>query len=1031
MQHREEGRERILHRLKEDLVGPFEENEVLSDLPSDRYLTGILFPQGSRVSDDENEKIGVDEDDKSDSTTDETTALGRQFRPSSAGLSFSVRSRGGVPHIDISITCARYVRDEEESTWQRTQLTATIDDFELARDVEPVDLGDHGIPGLQLHFRVAPHEDMLLVTAVLVNSYVTSEDESRIDAEMKTFFQTGLSVEAGTRTALCSRPSRINSGSEDADVSRLIYRKAREYASGHTCSATWETEDGEVTAVRTTWIPEVEVPMTSADGDEVFQRLREMDQLKPFSPRWLAEAEAAELVQALRLVPETYCAWLEDERQKLGDLPGELVQVAESNLQACHDCAARMHQSIDMINERDEVRRAFQLSNRAIILQHAWSSGKTCEDADFLWRPFQLAFQLLSLASLADGDHPDRQTMDLLWFPTGGGKTEAYLGLTAFLLFLRRLESQHRRDGAGVAVFMRYTLRLLTIQQFERASRLISACEYIRAVEDVDGDLGEDQFSIGLWIGGSTPKGVANIDDVEFKDEYGGDPRQLEKCPVCNMKTLEWFKQRSPAAVRVRCENPECPYGSRHADLPVWTVDEDIYREQPSLVIGTIDKFAQITRNSDTGVLFGIDTTHRPPDLIIQDELHLISGPLGTIAGLYEIAIDELCGRDGHRPKVIGSTATIRQAHEQVAALFDRDTAQFPPPCIDADNSCFAVVDKESPGRRYVGVTTAGRSAKFALQAASASSLQSAMDPDIPDNLRDYYTTLVAYFNSLRELGGALTLMQDDVNASINEYAGRRDEDRRKIDPPEELTSRVDSSDIPKKLKELETSFLEDGSIDVVLATNMISVGMDIDRLALMIVNGQPKSISEYIQSTSRVGRSYGPGLITVLFNNAKVRDRSHYETFSTWHQTLYREVEPTSVTPFAPRALDRAVHAVLVALVRHTIPERKGDPNLSRDDAEEARRLAEIIIERAREVDQREEGTVRKALEHFVDQWERRSGGLKHYWNDWSSDSLLKSAERAAAEGAIASFGGPFATPNSMRTVEPGTPYILAERLR
>src|SRR5690606_32244183 len=193
------------------------------------------------------------------------------------------------------------------------------------------------------------------------------------------------------------------------------------------------------------------------------------------------------------------------------------------------------------------------------------------------------------------------------------------------------------------------------------------------------------------------------------------------------------------------------------------------------LLIGTIDKFAQIVRRKEVNALFGLNGG-TPPDLVLQDELHLISGPLGTIAGLYEVAIDRMFGSGGAHPKIIGSTATIRRASEQVSALFNRKTAQFPPPCLDATDSAFAIVDQNAPGRLYAGITTAGRSAKFTLQPVAASLLQSAFGGTADDKSRDPYWTLVSYFNSLRELGGALVLMQDDVNDSLALLAERRGE---------------------------------------------------------------------------------------------------------------------------------------------------------------------------------------------------------------------------------------------------------------
>jgi superfamily II DNA or RNA helicase len=472
--------------------------------------------------------------------------------------------------------------------------------------------------------------------------------------------------------------------------------------------------------------------------------------------------------------------------------------------------------------------------------------------------------------------------------------------------------------------------------------------------------------------------------------------------------------------------------------LPVWTIDEEIYRQTPSLLIGTVDKFAQIVRKLETGVLFGHGTIHSPPDLIIQDELHLISGPLGSMAGIYEVAIDELCRSDSGLPKIIGSTATIRRADEQIRALFDRNTYQFPTPGIDATNSGFAVVDVASPGRLYVGLTTAGRSATYMLQALIASLVQSATEAGASLEERDHYWTLVAYFNSLRELGRALVLMQDDVPVSVGQYAGRRNECARRIQAPAELTSRVPSYEIRDMLQRLNTPATDPEAVDLLVASNMISVGMDIPRLGLMVVNAQPKTISEYIQATSRVGRGAVPGLVVTMYNSMRVRDRSHFETFETWHRTLYRDVEASSVTPFASRAQDKALHAVLVALVRHTIPGMARRPIFNDLTRGEAERILSVIEQRVLRVDASERTSVSQKLQELLRQWESRRD-LETYWDDYDRRaSLMMSAEQFAAkadvdpdldqEGARMAL---WPTPNSMREVEPGAPFILRNVLR
>jgi len=617
--------------------------------------------------------------------------------------------------------------------------------------------------------------------------------------------------------------------------------------------------------------------------------------------------------------------------------------------------------------------------------------------------------------------------MDLLWFPTGGGKTEAYLALVALVMFHRRLRAPDAPDaGAGVCAIMRYTLRLLTVQQFERAARMVVSCENIRRRAAAGGDrsLGTVPFAIGLWVGNdATPGTVADARTAEKRHLA----RQLTRCPACQRSELLWDADPAGDYIVV-CEAAGCPLSG--TPLPVHTIDELVYRHMPSLVIGTVDKFAQIVRKSETSAILG--GAGSSPDLVIQDELHLISGPLGTIMGIYESAIDAICARDGLPPKIIGSTATIRRARDQVLRLFDRSVAQFPPPGIDWRDSCFAVVDPAVPGRLYAGLTTAGRSPKFTLQALCAALLQRASEPVLGDAARDPFWTLLVYFNSMRELGGAHVMMLDDVNDSIGIYAGSHGlAPRSRIEEPLELTSRVPSSEIPGILARLEVRY-PDQDVSVVLATNMISVGVDIPRLGLMVINGQPKSMAEYIQATSRVGRRDVPGLIVTVYNAGRARDRAHYELFRTWHQALYREVEAASVTPFAPRARDRALHAALVALARHLIPGMRENPVLSASRREVLERLVLRLHERVESVEPGETDETVAEIRALLDRWEAR-GDLRDYWNDHGPGrSLLVSAEVAAARAATegAWQGAALPTLNSMREVEASVRFRLAERL-
>lgn len=1038
-------RDTMLDRLNQDLVGPHKEDEVLDSRPSDVYLTGILWPRETRISAEEDERLGfsgVEESETGGGGEEEVGSLAGMIRPCSAGLSFAARGTRERAELDVLIHFATYEPvasidpDSGRPEWHRRPYCITL--HGLALDSEPpfIGLGPHGAPpGIKLHVRTAPWSGGTLATATLLNYAEPDGDASRDEIERLTLFQVRVEIRPRKGTVLVARPSRGAVLDEDDRSAALLYRNAREFATGHTCAIEWKPAPDPNTAsmVATSWIPTATVPATSSTGHNVFSVSPSNGKHKPLLVRGLATAGTDELAVALQFIPDAYDTWLNSREDEALSLPEHLQEQARKNIAVCREVHDRLVAGATCIATDTFMSRAFRLANLAMDLQHGWSPERA-KLGPLEWRPFQLGFMLLAGASVADRGHPDRRIMDLLWFPTGGGKTEAYLALIAFLAFYRRLSAGDTPDvGAGVAAIMRYTLRLLTTQQFTRAASVMLACEAIRRGRISDAgvarhELGRSPFSIGLWVGGeAVPNSVQDAAAALSGAPDQPTPKQLVHCPACR-RQLVWQHNERAKMITVRCENEDCLLFDPKAPLPVWTVDEDVYRNKPTLLIGTIDKFVQIVRRKEINSLFGLNMG-RPPDLILQDELHLISGPLGTVAGLYETAIDQMFSSDGYHPKIIGSTATIRRASEQVSSLFDRKTAQFPPPCLDALDSAFAVVDSDVPGRLYAGITTAGRSAKFTLQAVAASLLQSAVSGILDDQGRDPYWTLVSYFNSLRELGGALVLMQDDVNDTLALLAQRRAEAPRHPEIVEELTSRRTQAEVRDMLDRLAVPAIAGGALDVVLATNMVSVGVDISRLGLMLVNGQPKSTAEYIQATSRVGRGGVPGLIVSVLNNAKARDRSHYESFPTWHETLYRDVEPTSVTPFAPRARDRALHAVLVALVRHLVDGMLERPTLDENAVVAANDLIDNIVQRSASVDPHEAVAVRRELERCLHTWGIRAP--RSYWSRHVSTSLLQDAERAATLRAIGRLpGDAWPTLNNMRSVEASTRFRLAERL-
>jgi ATP-dependent helicase YprA (DUF1998 family) len=409
--------------------------------------------------------------------------------------------------------------------------------------------------------------------------------------------------------------------------------------------------------------------------------------------------------------------------------------------------------------------------------------------------------------------------------------------------------------------------------------------------------------------------------------------------------------------------------GCEFADgLPVHVVDETIYMERPTLIIATADKFAGLPWKPEIGNLFNHFSPEPPPELIIQDELHLISGPLGTLAGLYETAVDLI----GHRPKVVASTATIRRAVDQGLALFDRQVEQFPPSGLDARDSYFSVEAPPSrkASRLYVGLMAPATSQTSLMVRVYAALLHHAQAIEGEDEVRDAYWTLLGYFNSLRLLGGAKLQVQDDVNDRLDLLSESLGQARRDIGRDIELTSREPSSAIPGHLQDMATPYPD--ALGVILATNMISVGVDVDRLGLMVVMGQPQSTSEYIQATSRVGRRW-PGLVVTLFNGARSRDRSHYENFTSYHSAIYRQVEATSVTPFSARARDRGLHAIIVGLARLMIPmaRPKEAAALIADFEGELGVICDQILARVERVaGQAERDMTDKQIKEIIAQW-------------------------------------------------------------
>lgn len=1217
-------RDELLTALVRETLGPRDgPREILPDDndPRQEYITGMLEPRNARTQDEriEDQVDAVIEETSSDEDQDNqgyvaatgmfSPALDPRALPRSIGLSFTVAAEQGDPHLEICATWARYLRNADEDFERQPQgyLTGQVN---AARD-EQTFAPD---PDVRLLVRSRRVKGGYRVSIFLVNDR-SVPDGNRPQTEDYLFQpQIRVHLAAGTRLLPvqvgAAESSLLAEETREEESLALQYQHRTALARGHMCAAMWKDIDPEAPAdferpaeapfawtdaesipeterakfspadVRTELIPVYLIQSPEMTWNEQYGPAPEF-RAEVLAETWHPEA----LRKALQPLVTGYQTWIGEQERAIPALDVIFQEAARRNLAQCKRAAERIQEAIDLLCQNEDARLAFCFANKAIAMQAGWKN-RDKPGWEFFWRPFQLAFILLNIPPLVNPLHPERETCDLLWFPTGGGKTEAYLGITAFLLGLRRLlarkNNQGDQTGAGVAVLSRYTLRLLTIQQFRRALGVITACEILRVwgLKDNPGQVGWRpaacsrresflwggvRFSAGLWVGGGvTPnqlrgfgikdasghysyipgaldilkgmsKNYAGTDETiqknaRYMSQASGEPAQVTQCPVCGAllavpeeglgegrhtlhllvknvltapakfqpvakpgvviedihlkhhasgygtltlqvrvaaqeqwkaeevdsyvwKTLQpvldhaEFQSARPsrpgyfvlgfytqqktwkdADFEIYCPNPDCKLNQEKAwaeqvpvprektggqkqqvqqlalglsnqrepglvviynegmdwqsipepfreqgrrqrswaiPIPAFTVDDQVYARCPSLVISTVDKFARLAYEGEAAALFG-NVTHyharygyyrqgnppeinaarkvyqphppkdslysavqpfAPPDLILQDELHLIEGPLGSMVGIYETAVDYLCQREVQgrmvRPKYIASTATVRRAGPQVKALFDRSLAQFPPPALSSDDRFFAVtqeahpLDTTRPGRLYVGICAPGKGAQTPIVRIWSSLMQRAEElraSGQPDDALDPFWTLIGYFNALRELAGALSLYRQD----IREWLKHRASVPRNLDEYHrvELSSRSKSTELPNLLRKLETPRPSASAPDAVFATSMFGTGVDVDRLSLMVVHGQPKTTSSYIQATGRVGRRT-TGLVVTFFRATRPRDLDHYEFFTGYHRALYRYVEPVTVAPFSPRARERALGPVAVILLR------------------------------------------------------------------------------------------------------------------
>lgn len=1177
-------REYLLGALVKEVLGPRggpHEVLALDRDPKNEYIVGVLAPKQSDNTRDvdadaallEDGTIGEgDEDVDGDITASFSPSLDPKALPRSLGLSFTVVPADGAK-LDVCCTWARYKKD---GGWKRVPYfdIKTFDIPVVQRyEASAVD------PGIRFVCTMSPVAGgKYKVSVFMVNDTPLRDREWALTEHC--IFQPEIRVVCVNcrLVPVDSDVGEYTQAQNEENVEelslRLLYHNRLAYARGHLVGATWKDIDpqqpaadvelpdfppfkwidsevlpSEVAArfancdVRTDYTPMYPVPAPSMFWRDEFGPQPELDPVV-LSETW----NPAELRRKLEPFVSGYERWLDKEILRAKPLESKFGPAIKKHVDEIRQSIARIQRSIDLLCSDEWVRLAFCFANKVMALQSEWAVGRVNR-----WRPFQLAFILQNVCSVAKDDDPDRETADLLWFATGGGKTEAYLGLAIFTVALKRLlapiDSDGHRKGAGVNVLSRYTLRLLTIQQFRRALRVITAAEYLRVFGlNPWGNApvgwrpqeclftqnylwGSERISIGLWVGGSvTPKSLLSFrfpDDqgnlqpvrgaVEILEKGGqrsdGEPAQVITCPCCGaylaipneglghgrhklhwvikafgkvpdivesdielegvsiseirVQTLQntsyhtisiafevpeghqvkpemidalWWncvkpklgdsvrlvssrptrqgyfirkyltsrRTESPNGFDLYCPNPECdlnkalwaekapvsvgaqqlsssadmefqeifepfrvpgfPSVSSRVPIPAYTVDDQIYHRCPSMIVATADKFAQLPMEPKAAAIFGnVEYYHArwgyyremcppsygangndahppgfssrsplhkrvepfdPPCLIIQDELHLIEGPLGSLYGLYETVVDELCtkyaGGNRIRPKYVLSTATVRQAQHQVGSLYVRKLAQFPAHGLSVEDNFFSTMheihpaDSAGPGRLYVGICAPGKGAQTPLVRIWSALLQAAQDLRVMGARNedlDGFWTLVGYFNAMRELAGALSLYRQDIPERIHFIADGHE--RHLVQEALELSARRDSMELPGLLERLSVGLMQGTPEDAVFATSMFGTGMDVDRLRLMVINGQPKSASTYIQASGRVGRKAG-GLVVTFFRASRPRDLDHYEFFTGYHRALYKNVEPVTVFPFSPRARERALGPISVAVLRN-----------------------------------------------------------------------------------------------------------------
>lgn len=962
----------------------------------DEMESSIEFEtESTNIPSDESDTSEEMESEKDDTTE---TVSENNYLPSTMGITFAIKP--DEPELLIRFDCGYYEkniieipnRGSNNNWWFRKSLHVEqlIDLRNFSKNklqefiLELKNESNEPISDLRLKLNAFVRDIKLKSTGEIIKivtisaTNITENTDKNNDSNI--MFQSELSATIADSTFL-PYPSgaewEANISEEDKKFD-LLYYGEKNYGFGQNCATTWKESEGEVHEILSTFLPEYEIKTMTPDIVVNGKKIE-------ITHASLAAAENYEELEIL-LKPLIigYKSWYEE--LSTSKIPSYYADVFKQNLGEIKRAIERIERGLNLLKE-NKVFECFRLVNLAMLMQMtmgkksrlitvnkngfkqfseeltdpfkdydyesmnnlAQSIKKTLKESSdrskfltrYKWRGFQIAFLLMTIESFVDKESVDRENVDLIWFPTGGGKTEAYLGAAAFSILFRRLTDP---SDQGTDVIMRYTLRLLTADQFQRSARLICALDFLR--NKFKDDLGEQEISLGMWVGSTTSPNTISSANTQLKSILRDEKTNLfpvKSCPWCGASmdyhkpSRQYFGYRQENGnLLTFCPDESCAF---HSGLPIYFVDEQLYNQAPTFLIGTIDKFVQLTWNPNARSFFGINDLGQreftPPNLIIQDELHLISGPLGTLSGIYESLIEDLCTDERFEepilPKIICATATIKAYKEQIGALFARENASlFPPSGKDINDNYFSTIQKNDrnenvPGRKYVGFYPFTQGKLQTEVQVLASLLISGQE--IPEELRDPYWTILSFYNSINDIGKGLTLMNQDVlNTMDNFYKVRNigKPKRREIksDHVMELSSRLNNgTQVVSALEAMKKTYNKDDNhaLDVVLSSNIIEVGVDIDRLSLMTIVGQPKTTAQYIQVSGRVGRKVEerPGLIVTEYNPTNSNDKSHYEHFIEFHQRLYGQVEESSVTPFSQFAIKRGLPAVIIGFLR------------------------------------------------------------------------------------------------------------------